>query len=58
MSFSSDVKEEIVRYELNGDREKKSLLSSLSKINGTMSMHGQDVILEIRSENAKKQPLI
>ena len=58
MSFSSDVKEEIVRYELVSDREKKSLLSSLAKINGTMSMHGNDIVLEIRSENAKIAKLL
>ena len=58
MSFSSEVKEEIVRYELVSDREKKSLLSSLAKINGTMSMHGNDIVLEIRSENAKIAKLL
>jgi len=58
MSFSSDVKEEIVRYTFDDAREKKALLSSLSRINGTMSMHGKNVVLEIRSENAKIAKLL
>ena len=58
MSFSVDVKEEIVRYDLVNLREKKSLLSSLARINGTISMHGKDVVLEIRSENAKIAKLL
>ena len=58
MSFSSDVKEEIVRYEFADNREKKSLLSSLARINGTISMHGGNIVLEIRSENAKIAKLL
>lgn len=58
MSFSIEVKEEIVRYEFASDLEKKALLSSLVRINGTMSMHGNNVILEIRSENAKIAKLL
>ena len=58
MSFSLDVKEEIVRYEFARSSEKKALLCSLSRINGTISMHGTNVILEIRSENAKIAKLL
>ena len=58
MSFSSNVKEEIVLYGFSNVKEKKALLSSLVRINGTMSMHGRDVVLEIRSENAKIAKLI
>ena len=38
MSFSIDVKEEIVRYEFANPGEKKALLSSLARINGTISI--------------------
>lgn len=58
MSFSINVKEEIVRYEFTSNKEKKSLLSSLARINGTISMHGGSFILEIRSENAKIAKLL
>lgn len=58
MSFSSNVKEEIVRYDFTSIKEKKSLLSSLARINGTISMNGRDFILEIRSENAKIAKLL
>lgn len=58
MSFSVEVKEEIVRYEFNNDSEKRALLSSLARINGTMGMNGKNVILEIRSENAKIAKLL
>ena len=58
MSFSSNVKEEIVRVDFINDKEKKSLLSSLVRINGTMSMHERTLVLEIRSENAKIAKLL
>ncbi len=58
MSFSLDVKEEIVRYEFVRDSEKKALLCSLARINGTINMHGTNVVLEIRSENAKIAKLL
>ena len=58
MSFSSNVKEEITRYELNSIKEKKAMLSSLARINGTMSMHEKNLVLEIRSENAKIAKLL
>lgn len=58
MSFSIEVKEEIVRCELVTPLEKKALLASLIRINGTISMNGQNVILEIRSENAKIAKLL
>lgn len=58
MSFSIEVKEEIVRANFNNDREKKALLSSLARINGTISMNGKNVVLEIRSENAKIAKLL
>jgi DNA-binding protein WhiA len=58
MSFSIDVKEEIVRYEFANDGEKKALLSSLARINGTISMGKGGVALEIRSENAKIAKLL
>ena len=49
MSFSINVKEEIVRYEFHSLKEKKALLSSLVRINGTMSMQQKNLLLEIRS---------
>ena len=58
MSFSINVKEEIVRSNFSSDKEKKSLLSSLVRINGTMSMHDKNLVLEIRSENAKIAKLL
>jgi len=58
MSFSIEVKEEIVRYEFSNNDEKRALLSSLTRINGTMSMGNGGVILEIRSENAKIAKLL
>ena len=58
MSFSSNVKEEIVRYNFANDREKKALLASLARINGNISMSGKNLILEIRSENAKIAKLL
>ena len=58
MSFSLEVKEEIVRYELERNSEKKALLCSLARINGTINMHGSAIVLEIRSENAKIAKLL
>ena len=58
MSFSIEVKEEIVRYEFANPGEKKALLSSLARINGTISMRSGGVTLEIRSENAKIAKLL
>ena len=57
MSFSVEVKEEIARYEFTND-EKKALLSSLARINGTISMGKGEFALEIRSENAKIAKLL
>ena len=58
MSFSLEVKEEIVRYEFERNNEKKALLCSLARINGTINMHGSAIVLEIRSENAKIAKLL
>ena len=58
MSFSINVKEEIVRYEFDSIKEKKALLSSLARINGTISMSVGSSVLEIRSENAKIAKLL
>ena len=58
MSFSSNVKEEIVRLDFNNIKDKKALLSSLARINGTVSMNGKNFVLEIRSENAKIAKLL
>ena len=58
MSFSINVKEELVRYDFSNIKEKKALLSSLARINGTISMNGKDFVLEIRSENAKIAKLL
>ena len=58
MSFSIEVKEEIVRYEFANPGEKKALLSSLARINGTISMRSGGVALEIRSDNAKIAKLL
>ena len=44
------------KYKLSD--EKKALLSSLARINGTMSMGKGGVVLEIRSENAKIAKLL
>ena len=58
MSFSVNIKEEITRYNLATQLQKKALLSGLVRINGTMSMHNGQVILEVRSENAKIAKLL
>ena len=58
MSFSIEVKEEIVIANLTSNKEKKALLSSLSRINGTISMSNGSFMLEIRSENAKIAKLL
>ena len=58
MSFSSNVKEEIVRVDFDNVKDKKALLSSLTRINGTVSMNGKNFVLEIRSENAKIAKLL
>lgn len=58
MSFSSDVKEEIVLTSFSNEKEKKALLSSLARINGTISMSNGSFLLEIRSENAKIAKLL
>ena len=57
MSFSADIKNEIVRYEFSLD-EKIALLSSIIKINGTLNMSKQNFIIDIRTENAKIAKLI
>ena len=58
MSFSINIKEEIARYNFTNKSQKKALLSGLMRINGTMSMSGKQVILEVRSENAKIAKLL
>lgn len=57
MSFSTDIKNEIVRYNYSIS-EKAALLSSLIKINGTLSISNKNFIVDIRTENAKTAKLI
>ena len=57
MSFSTDIKNEIVRYEYTLT-EKLALLSALVKINGTLSMSNNSLVIDIRTENAKSAKLI
>ena len=57
MSFSSTIKNEIVRYEYNHD-EKIALLSSIIKTNGTLSMSNKNLVVDVRTENAKIAKLI
>ena len=57
MSFSTDIKNEIVRNEYTFS-EKISLLSALIKINGTISMGNKSLVIDIRTENAKTAKLI
>jgi len=57
MSFSTDIKNEIVRYNYSLS-EKAALLSALIKINGTLSMSNKSFVIDIRTENAKTAKLI
>ncbi len=57
MSFSTDIKNEIVRCEYSPS-EKVALLSALIKINGTLSMGNKSIVVDIRTENAKTAKLI
>lgn len=57
MSFSTDIKNEIVRNEYSLE-EKIALLSSLIKINGTLNMSNKNIVVDIRTENAKTAKLI
>ncbi len=57
MSFSMDIKNEIVRYEYSLS-EKKALLSSLIKVNGTLSVTKDSFVINVRTENAKIAKLI
>lgn len=57
MSFSTNIKNEIVRYNYELE-EKIALLSSIIKINGTLSMSNQTIVVDVRTENAKTAKLI
>lgn len=57
MSFSTNIKNEIVRFNYNLE-EKIALLSSLIKINGTLNMSNKNFLVDIRTENAKTAKLI
>ena len=57
MSFSNDIKNEIIRYEYTSS-EKIALLSGLVKINGSLSMSSKGIVVEIRTENAKTAKMI
>lgn len=57
MSFSTDIKNEIVRCEYSSS-EKVALLSALIKINGTLSMGNKSIVVDVRTENAKTAKLI
>lgn len=57
MSFSTNIKNEIVRYNYSLE-EKIALLSSLIKINGTLNMSNKNFVVDIRTENAKTAKLI
>lgn len=57
MSFSTEIKNEIIRYEYKTS-EKTALLSALIKINGTLNMTSNGLAIDIRTENAKTAKLI
>lgn len=57
MSFSTNIKNEIVRYNYALE-EKSALLSSLIKINGTLNMTNKTFVIDVRTENAKTAKLI
>ena len=57
MSFSTDIKSEITRNEYTID-EQIALLSSLIKINGTLSMSNKNLVVDVRTESAKVAKLI
>lgn len=57
MSFSNEIKNEIIRYNYT-PTEKSALLSGLTKINGTLSMSNKGVVVEIRTENAKTAKMV
>ena len=57
MSFSNEIKNEIIRYNYT-PTEKNALLSGLTKINGTLSMSNKGVVVEIRTENAKTAKMV
>ena len=57
MSFSANIKNEIVRYNYSLE-EKSALLSSLIKVNGTLSMSNKNFVVDIRTENAKIAKLL
>ena len=57
MSFSTDIKNEIARNEYSHE-EQVALLSSLVKINGTLSMSNKNLVVDIRTESAKVAKLI
>ena len=57
MSFSTNIKNEIVRYNYSLE-EKTALLSSLIKINGTLNMSNRNFVVDVRTENAKTAKLI
>lgn len=57
MSFSTDIKNELVRNTYTFT-EKISLLSALIKINGTLSISNKNLVVDIRTENAKTAKLI
>lgn len=57
MSFSTDIKNEIVRYPYSTS-EGNALLSAIIKINGTLNMNNNGVIVDIRTESAKTAKLI
>ena len=57
MSFSTDIKDEITRNEYTPE-EQLALLSSLIKINGTLSMSNKNFVVDVRTESAKVAKLI
>ena len=57
MSFSTDIKSEITRNEYTHE-EQIALLSSLIKINGTLSMSNKSLVVDVRTESAKVAKLI
>lgn len=57
MSFSTNIKNEIVRYDYTLE-EKAALLSALIKINGTLNMSSKNFIVDVRTENAKTAKLL
>ena len=58
VSFSQQVKEEIVNNEYNLEIKAKALLSAFIRINGTLLLQNRQTKLDLITENAKTAKFI